>query len=296
MKKYLVVKFKNAGLFINRPAQGYLLNGLERKKREDHYFFEELITRYQISNMVHVLFGERPVPSFRKVFYKKLSYYENKALDSFLRIESYKTKNKDGKPIPVKEVMSIKKDAYNSWNPQTFVYWERLRKLLQMEKSENPDEVYEHFVKVLKDTFKFKSTSEVTFNEIKKRILKLKDENPKIYNLKIEPLFAYLKSKGKMPVENYVLKDQVDINYNKRTVLMVIKGIDKVIRLSGTIIIPIEEKDIEKLRECSGYATLLDGGFVSIHKIVNENMVNTHDFTQVSEISTKTQPFKKTAS
>ena len=68
---------------------------------------------------------------------------------------------------------------------------------------------------------------------------------------------------------------------------------NKVIRLSGTIIIPVTDEDIAHLRNCSGYATILDGGLISIEKIIPENVLNTSDYIKVAKLSTKTVPYLK---
>ena len=51
MNKYLELSFQNAGLIL-------------RGNR-----FVEPITIFQISNVIHVLFGERPVPTLNRVRY-----------------------------------------------------------------------------------------------------------------------------------------------------------------------------------------------------------------------------------
>lgn len=302
MKKYLVVKFKNAGLF---PYAGKSFVSLDkskkptepdaRKRRFEHVKFTEPIAPNHIINMIHVLFGQRPKPSFRKVSeaLKHVEYYVEKANESFLKIDSFKYKGKDGDERFVEEVMSLKKDTFDSWNPNTVVTFDRVKKLMIDLDKDDSYEVLNYFLDCLNKTFKIKNIDSLPLDTVKQMILDLKVENPKLYKSNIETLFQFLKSKQKMAFENYILLNRKDIDMNQRTALFVQKYVNKVIRLSGTIIVPVTDEDIAHLRTCSGYATILDGGLISIEKIIPENVLNTSDYTKVSKLSTKTVPYLK---
>ena len=81
--KYIKLSFRDAKLFpkniktkdftsdLSVASKNRLV--LSRSKRCEgvNNNFKEPITVHQISNMLHTLIGERPVPSFRKVFYNK---------------------------------------------------------------------------------------------------------------------------------------------------------------------------------------------------------------------------------
>lgn len=303
MKKFMILKFKNAGLFTYPDKSFVTLDKSKktsdkeaRKRRFEHFYFEEPIAPNHIINMIHVLFGQRPKPSFRKVGLGQefVEYYENKALESFIRIESLKRKNKNtGTEYFLTETVSLKKDTFDSWNPKTLMYWERFQKFLHDLDSENPNELFENIITTLNKVFKTTSIQSIPLEEVRLMILDLKKTNLTDYNNSIIPLFQLLKERKKMPFENFIRQGDHDIDKNPKTSLMVKSYVNRISRLSGTILVPVDDKDIEDLRKCSGYATLLDGGFVQIHKIVGENVINTSEFRKVSNLSTKTIPYLK---
>jgi len=296
MKKYLIVQFKNAGFFSYYKTKDFVCIGKERTKRETMLRFKEPITKYQVSNLIHVLFGDRPVPTFREVFYKPVPRYQQMAEDSYVKIDSY-MKPESGK-VPAhypRETFSVRKAVSDAWNTQVTMYWEKLKLLLKKENDENPDWLYEEFLKVVKMVFKFNSIEEVSFENVKTKILKLKNENPAIYEKFIVPLWKLLEENYKKPVEAYVLYDFVDINKNKRTINVVAKGVDKITRISGTILIPVDDDDVEKLRHTSGWATFLDGGYVKIENVADENTLSPEGFIKVSDISIEKVPISSKA-
>jgi hypothetical protein len=82
-------------------------------------------------------------------------------------------------------------------------------------------------------------------------------------------------------------------NKNGRTQLTIIKGIDTKINLSGSIIVPVNDEDIEKIKNSKGCATLLDGGAVFIKGL--KNNVSVEGYTKVGDISMEKRqlPIKK---
>ena len=88
--KYLILEFNNAGFFINHRGTKdkiYDIDGSRKRSNQDN--FEEPIHVNHISNMIHVLFGERPAPSNRFTFYGRVDYLFEKAQNSFIKIETY---------------------------------------------------------------------------------------------------------------------------------------------------------------------------------------------------------------
>jgi hypothetical protein len=69
--------------------------------------------------------------------------------------------------------------------------------------------------------------------------------------------------------------------------------IDTKINLSGSIIVPVNDEDIEKIRNSKGCATLLDGGAVFIKGL--KNNVSVEGYTKVGDISMEKRqlPIKK---
>jgi hypothetical protein len=83
------------------------------------------------------------------------------------------------------------------------------------------------------------------------------------------------------------------INQNSRTRLTIVKGIDKKTIFHGSIIVPVNNDDIEKIRKSKGCPTLLDGGAVFIKGL--KNNVSVHGYTRVGDISMEKRqlPIKK---
>ena len=91
MNNFLILKFRNAGLFrkhFNTKDKIWDIDG--SRDRKDEPEFVEPITVHQVSNMLHVLFGERPKSTVRKSAYDRLEYYFDKASDSYIKITTMK--------------------------------------------------------------------------------------------------------------------------------------------------------------------------------------------------------------
>ena len=273
--KYLILEFRNAGLFRkNRKTKDISFNDGERIKRTDIPEFVEPITAQQISNMLHVLFGERPVPMNRAVFYEQNKYLVEKAKESYLNITSLKDKN--GKLIS--EKIQLKKAVHNGWNPVAYVNWERVSRLLEID-------LFNEFIANMNEIFNIDCLS-ISFNTFKKMVLNSNDE-------RIKNIFIELNKKAKKPLYDSIYgtdSELTNINKNGRTVLTVFKGLDNIHRLNGEIFVPVSEDDIEKIRKNKGFAKLLDGGLVFITKVLIANQIEINDnHVLVGEISLEKQ-------
>jgi hypothetical protein len=271
MSKYLILGFKNAGLFRKHKGTKDIMFDIDgRRKRVDEEEFVEPITVYQISNVLHVLFGERPKPINRVTVYDSVPYLFDKAMSSYLRIDSYK--NNRGEYYV--EMMQMKKSVGNSYKKDSLLNWNRIHRLLG-------DELYEIFVKTIVDVFNV-VIEDITFNEVKEKILKTSDK-------RLDDLFELLIKNQKKALYRFVYatKDTelADINKNHRTQLTVLTAPDKIIRLDGQILVPVTDDDIDKIRQNKGCATILDGGLVFIKKIQSGNTLSTFGFTEVKNIS-----------
>jgi hypothetical protein len=273
--KYLILEFRNAGLFRkNRKTKDISFNDGERIKRTDIPEFVEPITAQQISNMLHVLFGERPVPMNRTVFYGQNKYLVEKAKESYLNITSLKDKN--GKLIG--EKIQLKKAVHNGWNPVAYVNWERVSRLLETD-------LFNEFIANMNEIFNIDCLS-ISFNAFKRMVLNSKDE-------RIKNIFIELNKKAKKPLYDSIYgtdSELTNINKNNRTILTVFKGLDNIHRLNGEIFVPVSEDDIEKIRKNKGFAKLLDGGLVFITKVLTANQIEINDnHVLVGEISLEKQ-------
>ncbi len=297
MDKLLILRFRNAGLFRKHRNTKDKIFDINRRDRKNELEFIEPITVNHISNMLHVLFGERPKPSVRETVYDKNEHIFNLANESFLRIDSYK----DEKGKFYAETMQLKKAVGNSWNPVSYMNFNRVKQLCQ-----DRPELFKLFTDTISEVFNI-NIENTTFNDVKNMILNSDDNRLKemfsvLNRSGKKPLYSCifanndnapisifinekeLKEKGKIPKLN-----SIGINENKNTILTVLTGLDKIIKLSGEILIPVSEDDIIKIKKNKGSATLLDGGFVYIVGVKNNNMVDKSKFTKIKEFSLQKQ-------
>jgi hypothetical protein len=274
MEKYLVLEFRNAGLFRkHRNTKDKMFDMGIRSERKDALEHIEPITSQQISNMLHVLFGKRPKPMNRETVYSADEYLIDKAKNSFLKITSYK----NDKNQFFAESIQLKKSVHNAWNPVSYMNWNRVERLLG-------EELFNEFMLVIKKVFSL-NREETTFNKVKELILNTKDE-------RLDNIFIELNKNGKKALYDSIfgVNNQLSsINMNARTQLTVTSGLDKIIRLDGQILVPVDNNDIEIIRNNKGCATILDGGLVLIKSVKSANSLDTNGFTLVGDISLEKQ-------
>jgi hypothetical protein len=281
MHKYLMLEFNNASLIRwHRGTKDKISDPIglgDRVERRIETEFVEPITAQQISGMLHVLFGERPKPMNRKTLYQRIEYLYEKAGECYIKFDNFR--DSDGKFQT--EVFQTNKASWNSWQTVSFMNWNRVYNLLE-------DEYYTLFVDMVKEVFNHTAET-ITFVELAK-LLKTTDDQ------RVVEVFKILNKNGKTPLYSWVYGEgtqKSDINKNGRTQLTIIKGIDTKINLSGSIIVPVNDEDIEKIKNSKGCATLLDGGAVFIKGL--KNNVSVEGYTKVGDISMEKRqlPIKK---
>jgi len=290
--KYLILTFKDAELFrTHKGTKDRIFDIGETRERDG--FYKEPITQNQISNMIHALFNERPVPTLRTCLYDKNNYLYNKAGESYLKytnIYTYLTKN--GEKRTIKEKKRIKRALYNSWEPAIYPNWNLLYRYVTKKH-------FDWFVSSLNnimggDVQKEKFSDVIT--NLRKMVI---DNNIKtkkeelIYNgeCNLSILMKGLQDR-KLSTITRLLQENGKIRYShltssiNKTAITVSSAIDDVEVYSGEIIVPINDEDIKKLKEESkGIATILDGGLVLIKEIIDEDFVDLDGFIKVKDIS-----------
>jgi hypothetical protein len=259
--KYLVLEFNSAKLFRNHKATKdrcfNIFDGGDISRLSTPKQFKEPITMYQISNMLHVLFNERPAPTFRKSIQKRLDWIDDLANSSFLNIDSIKIhNNKKDTWIYPKESILIKKAVPDAWNPSVSIDWFIIKRYTS--------EHYDWFINEVNNILSMNSCISIPYKVVNSMLM----ESDKGI---LETFFIELKNRGLSGIRYYILDDsktcEITKKYNK-TAITVINGIDKVIKLKGEIFVPINDEYLSKLREGKGVATLLDGGTVVIKKVI----------------------------
>lgn len=275
MNKYLELSFKNAGLIItdNKTNGGkqtkdklpYSLNYDNSRNVSDR--FVEPITIYQISNVIHKLFGERPVPTFRYSAIPINEYLYNKALESYLKIDNVLDQNGNF----IKETFMTNKGVHNAYSPTFTIDWFKIKKMLN-------DDAYVDFLSLIKDLY---NEIPQSFNDLVDMLKNDKNNCNKVIKFfsdrKLTTFTYIFKNQGKLI--NQIPLIQRTINYGK----------DYISIFKGKIYVPINEDDIEKIKNGPGTSTILDGGLVKIEGILNEEDLPDADDMgiKVSEIPTK---------
>lgn len=301
----LTLDFKNAGWFYNQKFDDkdfvFDLNGQTNRKSFNKKY-KEPITVYQISNVLHVLFGERPSASLRQTNIKPIQEIFNIANNSYLKIDNYFVENNGNKQF-FNESLLTRKAVYNSYEKSKApLYWKRIETYLGQS-------LFDNFVDVIKNVLNVDDHTKYTFIDTLKLIKKYHLQNPKIIKLLDD-----LKKNKKTPLYNTIIGDTVGVNkktgepsqliwkneeyvsntdFNKHPSILLTTnfGISSIIRLYGKIIVPIpDDKWVTKLKNAPGVATILDGGIVTINDFKSEIYYSDADlfgFVKVSDISTE---------
>jgi len=295
MNNYLILNFQNAKLFRkfdknkkNRRTNDFVFSRTSEYVSRDFYpSFVEPITVHQISNMLHVLFNERPVPSFRDVVYDRVESLFEKAQNSYLKIDTPKHNNNDF----YYETMHVRKAVTNAWNPSPPINWETIKRYI------DDEDKFITIVSFLNKTLNQDVTiisadnlKDLVQNLDTKTRLELYELITNLMNISGLIYFFGRFNNGKFDKPD---NSKLTCKLNK-TAKMVNRGLEHVAVLSGQIIVPVTDDDINVIKNNSkGFAKILDGGLVFIDSVKNENNIDINGFVKVSEISDeKTKPAK----
>lgn len=290
MDKCLIIKFKNAGIFVRnnnenvdsatsynkfyiKTADKVLNCGqvFDRTKDKIPYGITPVgtLSQKQICNLLHVFMGERPKPSFRDSIIELDNDIVDLSKNCKVKITSLIDEGKY-----ISELKQIRKSNYNAYsktssriflngkyhNVQGLLYWERIKQYLEQD-------LYNEFVNILKniindEILKLPVTKVIELlnkdylqNEILQKFLIKCKENKKtvFYNL-----VNCVLSGGKL---------NAAFNQDERTKLCVVKGIEYINKIDGIIYVPINDNFIARLNNGTGIATFLEGGFAWIDSI-----------------------------
>ena len=279
--KILHINFRNAKLFLkDKRTKDFVFNvgGYGKRKDRENGNFVEPITVHQVSNLLHVLMGERPVPSFRKSFYPRVENIFNIASNGYLMIttptEVIKRKDVEITQF-VGEITTLNKSAWNSWAKPNTIQWFKIKKYFGVE-------LFEEFIT--------KMNKAVGYNVTHKPFMELLNITNKFEGNLFDDVLEFLLENKKTPIINFITKDVCNISEVtvNRTTLgeTVVKGVDNARFLSGDIILFMTDDEITKLKVNS--ATILDGGFATIVDVIDVDDFYNSDligFTKISEIS-----------
>lgn len=286
--KYLILKFRNAKLFRNTKSSKDIVFDMNISKgyrkridaeKSDQQFVEP-ITVHQVSNMIHVLFNERPVPSHRDCLYDRVEYLFDKAKNSYIKY----TNNRGGEPVNeyidskgkkrfLTETMTVNKAVSDCWKKNPQMNWDLIKKYLG-------DQEYV-------DWFFCEVIDLLGINPFDHSV---EDVRIALLTKDLTNMFAKLRSIGRGGLVSYIIdsKNAPDVAAKTNRVrIMVNTGVEQVIKLNGEIIIPVNEKDLTKLSESKGCANILEGGVVTIVGLKEAHEISVDDFIKVGDISTE---------
>jgi hypothetical protein len=294
--KALIVKIKDAGIFNNMKSKKDGTKYSETKdkivdiegiKDRTEFFEVNVDTFYykHVANLIRVLFGERPVPSFRKVhdIFVGDNSFEEKAKKSRVKIETeiFPIDEYHADPYFLDETFTANRafesygkhyTSYTLDNEDVFVKGgtitkDRLRIYLG-----NLIDDYDLLIKSLGGAI-------TTKNEIE--LLNKNKENEKVVE------FCKKCVENKLKLFTNIINNKQDKGAPKKQIafdihsrrnqnnmlnlLFVSKSVERIKRVSGVIYIPIEDNEIEKIRNGTGVATFLEGGLATVEDIVDWN-------------------------
>ena len=283
--RYLHLKFRNCGLMQHESSMGKSTSPhLERDKERigedvinDKNFGHDLsnpIPYTLLSNVLHVLCGEIPVPSKRKSLFERIPALDKIAKQSMVRYDIPITFNQYGKMEGV-ELFQTQKWHWNSTMPISTMFkvadgttktvsgwynWNMFRRNI---KSNEARELIREFIKsiigidtrslTLKQTVyelsKYWGTTE--FEENLRAFLSV---NPQICSKPWLNVFFNMEATGSNTAPN------------SSTPITVTKGTGRIKYLNGEIICPIEDESICEaiINNGVGAATLLENGMVYV--------------------------------
>jgi hypothetical protein len=302
---YLRLKFEDAALILSnknsKPQRGrgytHIANAFgvynsSEKAREIDYDMPIGIS--QVSNMLHVMLGYAPKPTYRKSLIKRNEeIYE---IAKKARIKYYD--NCDENIYEKSEVLQGAKAAFNSNATRTtkigdktyqgFYTWSYFLK--RFEGFDNGKIHLDNILALFNKTLGCNNViKEYTFKEFVLAFEKYTRDKNIIDFIKTNPIYfktggillsamAYVIFKWKITVckDEVTLKDEVptgdNISWSQPTPILESKDINqRKAKLSGEIMVEFDNDEIvERLHKCGTLPTLLDGGLVSVISLEKE--------------------------
>lgn len=295
MDKMMILKVEGAKLFLKPRKDSHKMsmsNG-DSVPRTDQYVecgLETLLAS-SVSNALHVLAGERPVPTVRKNTHP-LAPFRIKELDSLakesrVQVDSF-TGNNYG------EVLMTRKSYTGSTDPMGFAVnlkepsgrairfftWERFREQHDLG-------TFNQLISYLESTLNLKEVSSLPLLEVllkAHRVPTIKQDLELINNGKkrkaIKKAWVDLMVKGYLPDAKIVRTGYGAKEPFMRT--LVSKGVERVFIRDLTIAVPLKSSQVSLFEDGPGFATLLDGGLVRVVGVYPYSSRKIKNFKQVA--------------
>jgi hypothetical protein len=197
------------------------------------------------------------------------------AKNSYVKIDAL-VRHWEGKPDTfATETMTVRKASWNAWNQGCIVGWKRLENLL-------PEDLFNEFCRLVENIFGIDYYRKVTLSKViekihtmknDKRIISLCDRAVAVSCTNFKHLLLETGQPTFFQASYKKYGDSTEANVCMRT--LTVKGIADVSRLDGLIGVPVTAEELEMFRKGRGFATLFDGGLVTINKVVDLEYSNT---------------------
>jgi hypothetical protein len=270
IKFVIDLDFQNAGIFKkswkengqSRDKDDRILSVKSRNQRtKDEYIDSSVDTFYYhfIANCIRVLSGKRPVPLFRPSCNVQDDISVELAKRSFVKIDSMINTTKNGDRVFVFETQTTRKCLDNSWS-DVHPSWLRIKKLV-------PEYLFEYLVEVADELCKCDSRR-MLFSDVANILKESGDEG-------VEEIAKAAKEEVCSPLMHLMtggVHSLQQAGYRGLGIFLkslVTKGVGNVARLDGSIRIPVTEDELFIFQNGTGCATLLEGGVVTISKIIS---------------------------
>lgn len=265
--KALIVKFISASVFsyperskdkvIDYSKGGYF-------PRQNYPYIkvpEGTLDIRHVNNLLHVLAGERPVPSLRQSFQKhipEITAIAETAMVKVIKIaEESKTLRKSIKDSYQTATLSYFLNGKWVQVKGGHIYYSRLKNFLG-------DDLFENFMAVLKQVSQ-NSKKEYTAKEAIE-LLNANNDNPIVNDFAVK-----CKESGKTSLYNLIAKNgnvaSISIHSSPScplNLLTVNSDVTTVRKYSGTIYAKVDEKQLNIFQKGTGVATFLEGGYAFI--------------------------------
>lgn len=292
--KCVIINFKNAGIFLGDPTKkssDKVLEYVDKRKtnRLNHQRMNipvGTLSKRHISNLLHVLMGERPSPSLRKTNIPIIQEIKKLADSARVKVESIIYKDYKDNQRYCSEFMSGRK-IYDNSNYSGkhlinldgkdviiqggFMTWERLKHFLGQD-------LFNDFVQLSKNLIGEDSINNSAENIISKlssmRNKQIKEFADKCVQNKRTGLAHLLnfkskdfEGKEKKDIDNYLARVNIAMASDIRVKILECKSVERIAKIKGTIIVPMPDEMIEKLKNGTGMGTFLEGGLAYISSI-----------------------------
>jgi len=283
--KALLIKFINAGIFPDSRWSSdkmYDLNG--KTKRKDAPVMQIPAKKFDwrhVSNVLHVLMGERPVPTIRKTLLKPDLSIQEAARKARVSIDTpCNDRGYEGV-----EMMNARKTVKDAWQTSKIayflggkpvqikgglLYWARLERLLG-------EALLNDFIDTVKS---ITSERHVPQNISAHRAIETLHDN---YDLSQVQHFCQKCLKAERTALVNIINPQANkesITFHtgvgsKLNIQMVNSGPENINKISGTIFVPVNDELLARLSNGCGTASILEGGLAYIEGIEewSENLV-----------------------